>query len=178
MAQEYYYKSQIKKWNVFVHVSKCASFALHCLSTSLMLLLSHCTWMYSSVGMCFDLLHLTVTPLLQPPPALACRLLLGVSFPPVRVGIHTPPASLLTPPSLVHTHIHIEVFSHLHFFFFFMILYITNLMSISKVIILKILVLFDLLALTMFHKLAPQILRAVNKRNCCHIYLPSLEPVQ
>lgn len=69
-------------------MSKAALLVIHC-NASLILLLSHCTGMYSSISMCLDLLHLTVTPLPQPPPALACSLLLGVSSLLVRVGIHT-----------------------------------------------------------------------------------------
>lgn len=73
-------------------------------SALLLLLLFHCKGLHSSVSMCFDLLHLTVTPLPQPPPALACSLLLGVSSPHVRVGIYTSPTCQLNPPSLTCTH--------------------------------------------------------------------------
>lgn len=57
-------------------------------------------------SMCLDLLHLTVPPLPQPPPALACSLLLGISSLPVRDGIHASTTGQLTHLSLSHTHIH------------------------------------------------------------------------
>lgn len=56
-------------------------------------------------SMCLDLLHLTVPPLPQPPPALACSLLLGISSLPVRAGIHASTTSQLT-HLFTHTHTH------------------------------------------------------------------------
>lgn len=57
----------------------------------------HCCW-----SMCLDMLHLTVTPLPQPPPPLACNLLLGVSSPPVRAGTHSP-SIMSTHPTVTHS---------------------------------------------------------------------------
>lgn len=98
--------SAVPKWTAYCRLSvkapsgvlNVALFARRCF-TALFIMSAGLFWA------CLNLLPLTVTPLPQPPPPLACSLLHGVSSPPVRVGIHTSPASLnIHPHSPAYKH--------------------------------------------------------------------------